>query len=175
MPDRHRQIRLGRQHESWVYACISALLLTGLLWLLFHFFVLVKTEFGAGHHPLEAWWLKLHGFASMAALVLFGSLIPMHMRNAWRRARNRSTGTMLTLLMVVLALSGYGLYYAGGEDVRPWISTFHWIAGSLLGLCVPIHVFRGRRAVGKAIRGSGRSVRNAEPLPLRVIHATRDE
>ena len=175
MPNRHRQVRLGRQHESWVYACVCALLLTGWLWLLFHFFVSAKTDFGEGHHPLEAWWLKLHGFASMGALVLFGSLIPVHMRNAWQRARNRSTGSALVLLMIALSLSGYGLYYAGGEEVRPWISTFHWIAGSCLGLCIPIHVMRGRRALGKATRLPAHVVPHAEPNALRVIHGTRDK
>ena len=76
MPSRLRQVRLGKRHEASVHLCVAALVITGLLWLLFHFFVVVQGEFGEQQHPLEAWWLRLHGFAGMGALLLFGSLMP---------------------------------------------------------------------------------------------------
>lgn len=159
MPNRARQIRLGSQHQAWVYVCVAALLLTGALWLLFHFFVSVKSEFGDTHHPLEVWWLKLHGFAAMGGLILFGSLMPVHIRTAWHQKRHRWTGGALVVVMSALALSGYGLYYAGNEEIRTWISNLHWVVGLALLVFLTIHVLQRRQAVRR------RAVRPAVGTP----------
>lgn len=145
MANRTSTVRLSRLHEAWVYACVSVLLLSGLLWLLFHYFVIINTEFGKAHHPVEAWSLKVHGFVAMGMLVLFGSLMPGHIRNAWRHRQKRWTGGFMIGLMVTLALSGYGLYYFGGEEVRDWTGILHWVVGILSVFALAIHVWQGRR------------------------------
>lgn len=174
MPSRLRQVRLGKRHEASVHVCVAALVITGLLWLLFHFFVVVQGEFGEQQHPLEAWWLRLHGFAGMGALLLFGSLMPLHIRNAWHHGANRWSGGALVVLMSVLTLSAYALYYAGGEETRLWISTFHWVAGCVLGLNLPVHVLQRRRNRRRAAVARSQPAATAQVDALRLVSGRRD-
>ena len=48
-------------------------------------------------------------------------------------------------LLAAMVLTGYALYYFGGEETRPWISKVHWIAGLASTAVLPIHVVLGRR------------------------------
>jgi cation transport ATPase len=147
-PEHHsrpRDIRLSREHERWVYGVGTVLLISGLLWLMFHYFITVHGPFGEEAHPLTSWWLRLHGAAAMAFLIVFGTLFPVHVRRAWQVRANRYTGLALFALVTVLVVSGYGLYYASSEELRPWISVIHWGIG-LLGLpMLAIHIVAGKR------------------------------
>ncbi len=93
-----------------------------------------------------AYLLMLHGGATMVTLMLLGALVPLHMRRGWRGGRNRITGTVMASCNVVLITTSFGLYYAGSELLRPWMSNVH--IG--LGLCLPVlflvHIFVGRRS-----------------------------
>jgi cation transport ATPase len=145
MTTRHHrvQIRLSRSHQRWVYGIGGLLLLSGIGWLVCHFFLAVQTEFGASPHPLEPWWLKLHGAAAMGFLIVIGSLLPNHIARAWRLRKNRSSGLAMLSLLAIIILSGYGLYYLGDEQTRPWISLIHWIIGLLVATVLPLHVWLG--------------------------------
>lgn len=44
-----------------------------------------------------------------------------------------------------MVLTGYALYYFGGEEACRWISEVHWIAGLVSATALPIHVLLGRR------------------------------
>ena len=133
-------------HRRLTYGCFGVLLLSGLGWLYFHYFMAVTTDFGQTPHPAQTWWLKLHGLAAMAVLVIFGSLIPVHIRRAWHHRKNRGSGAVMVLIMFVLTLTGYGLYYIGGEELRPFISGAHWLLGSALMPIIVLHIALGRRA-----------------------------
>ena len=52
----------------------------------------------------------------------------------------------------VLTITGYGLYYAGGERLRAWTSWIHLAVGLALPILLLIHIFLGRRT-----RPSGQS------------------
>jgi len=122
-----------------------ALLISGALWLVFHYFVTIGGEFGERRHPLEAWWLRLHGAAAMAFLIALGTLLPIHVRRAWQLGRNNLTGVAVLSVVAALVITGYGLYYAGGENLRVWISVVHWVIG-LTGIPVLIlHASVGKR------------------------------
>ena len=140
-----RPVRLARGHRHWVYWIAGPLFLTGALWLAFHFFVQVDGQFGPAPHPLEHWWLRMHGAAAMAALVLVGSLLPIHVRRGWHQRRNLPLGVVLLSTVLLLTLSGYALYYFGGEEARPWISLFHWVIGLAAPVVIAWHVVSGRR------------------------------
>jgi hypothetical protein len=47
--------------------------------------------------------------------------------------------------MLLLTVTGYLLYYAGGEDSRPVISALHWAPGLAVPALVAWHVTSGRR------------------------------
>lgn len=138
-------LRLSRRHRTLLYGCVTALFVTGVLWLVFHYFVRVDGEFGEAQHPLEPWWLKLHGAAAMVFLLILGSLIRGHLRVGWKTRRNRQSGTTLTSACVVLIVTGWALYYVAGESARPWISVAHWGVGLVIPVLVVTHVIFGRR------------------------------
>jgi hypothetical protein len=136
---------------AWVRATIYgagvACLLSGAAWLLLHHFVRVEGEFGPESSPIEHPALVLHGIAAALMVWLFGLLWLVHVRRAWSRRRNRRSGGSMVALMAWLALSGLGLYYLGDEDWRTYASLGHWVVGLFAALWLPIHIWRGRRAV----------------------------
>ena len=71
----HPPIRLSARHRRVVYASFSILWLSGVLWLLFHYFLQRTGTFGNEPHALEPWWLRLHGLAMMVMLITAGSLV----------------------------------------------------------------------------------------------------
>jgi len=44
-----------------------------------------------------------------------------------------------------LTVTGYGLYYAGGEMLRAWTSWIHLGIGLALPILLLVHIFLGRR------------------------------
>jgi len=96
-------------------------------------------------HPSEPWWLKVHGAAAMGFLIALGSLLPGHISHAWQARRNHRSGVSTLTLISILVLTGYGLYYAGGEESRPWISLVHWLMGLIGAGVLPLHVYLGGR------------------------------
>jgi hypothetical protein len=162
-------MRLSPRHRLWIYWSAAAVFATGALWLLFHYFVQVEGEFGPAPHPLEHWWLRLHGFAAMLCLVLVGTLLPIHIRRGWHQRRNVTAGLLLVGIALLLALSGYALYYFGGEQTRPWISLFHWVLGLVAPAAMVGHLVTGRSTRSalrpRASEGAGVG-RAAEPSRL---------
>jgi cation transport ATPase len=152
-------IKLSSHHEKWLWAVTATAFLSGLLWLVFHYFMAAPGEYGEMRNPLESWWLRLHGAAAMAFLVVLGSIVPIHIRRAWQLRKNRVTGAAMISLVAVLVLTGYALYYAGSEMARPWISLVH-LGFGLMGLpMISVHVLIGQRRTAAMLRA--RSKRKA--------------
>jgi hypothetical protein len=136
-------VRLDPRFRGALYAAFAVLTITGAVWLLADW----------RKDPLEpdlwqeisAVMLMLHGGAAMATLMLLGALVPLHVRRAWRSGRNRWTGPMMIAANAVLILTAFGLYYAGSETLRPWISDLHIAAGTALPAGLLVHVWLGRR------------------------------
>lgn len=95
---------------------------------------------------MSATLLQVHGAAAMASLVLLGSLLAGHVGDGWRASRNKASGVGALALTGVLAVTGYFLYYAGGEDARAAASAVHLGAGLLLPAIVLWHALRLIRA-----------------------------
>lgn len=138
-------VRLAGWHRYTLYIVVAALTVTGIAWLLLHYFGRQTGEFGVVAHPLEPWSLKLHGFASMLVLFFIGTLLNGHMRRSWKIRRNHISGLILALGMLLLALTGYALYYVAGEEARPVISAIHWIIGLASPVALVAHIVLGRR------------------------------
>jgi len=138
-------VRLSSGHRRWVYWTAAAVFGSGVLWLIFHYFLEAEGQFGPSPHPLEQWWLRLHGAAAMVCLLVVGSLLPVHVRRSWHQRRNLPVGIVLATVLLVLLLSGYALYYFGGEQTRVWISTLHWGIGIGSPLVLLWHIASGRR------------------------------
>lgn len=138
-------IRLGSRHKRLAYAAFALLWTSGALWLLFHHFLRIEGDFGPEAHPLEAWWLRLHGLMAMLALLAIGSLATNHMRLAWNRRKNLRTGLPMLVLTAWLAATGYALYYFSSDDNAAWLPLLHWITGLALPAGLSIHVLAGRQ------------------------------
>ncbi len=134
----------------------GGLTLSGFGWMASHWLGAVEGEFGSVPSPLEPLWLKVHGAAAMAALLVLGAVLATHVPTNWKRRVNRRSGVGLWLILLVLILTGYGLYYAGGEGLRAWTWWIHLGLGSVLPVAIFGHIQLGRR------RRRGKAL---EPLP----------
>lgn len=148
------RVRLATGYRRLVHIGALATWTTGALWLVYHYFMLRRTEFGFQHHPLEAWWLKLHGAAAFVVLWTWGLLWAAHIKRAWLAGRHRLSGAGLFTAYAVLVLSGYLLYYAGNESLRAALSMLHWSIGLSLPLLLAAHIWHGRLAgaLGRILR-----------------------
>jgi hypothetical protein len=135
-------IRLKRALRLLLYAVLAVLFLSGAAWAWFNYFAVAPNEFGSIAKSLA---MKIHGAGAMAILVLIGMLLTAHVRFAWRAGRNRANGSVFLSAVAVLAITGYGLYYVGGERLRVWTSWIHLAAGLVLPVLLLIHILLGKR------------------------------
>jgi hypothetical protein len=135
--------RLSRLFQTAVYSSFGLLVATGAGWMLAQ-----TRPDDASVHEISTWLLKIHGAAAMFALLVLGALTA-HVRRGWKAKTNRLTGAFIVALNLFLIASGYGLYYAGGEELRTWLSRWHgWIGLGVL-LMLPAHIMVGRTIVRK--------------------------
>jgi len=135
-------IRLKRLQRYFLYAVLALVFLSGVAWACWNYLVASPGDFEIS---AKAWAMKIHGAAAMAVLVLIGMLLNAHVRFAWRARRNRANGSVFLSAFGVLTITGYGLYYAGGERLRAWTSWIHLAIGLVLPILLLIHIFLGRR------------------------------
>src|SRR6266511_3904096 len=141
---RHRRpdsIRLKSLQRYSLYAVLVLLFLSGAAWAYWNYLRL-PGDFEA---TAKAWAMKIHGAAAMAILMLIGMLLSAHVKFAWCARRNRANGSVFLSAFAVLTITGYGLYYAGGERLRGWTSWIHLAVGLALPILLLIHIFLGRR------------------------------
>ncbi|MGA8770207.1 MAG: hypothetical protein WB610_07520 [Rhodomicrobium sp.] len=146
-------MRLDFRFRYALYAAFSTLFISGALWLAAD--SLKDAPDGERWQAISANLLMVHGGAAMVTLMLFGAMVPIHLLRAWRAKRNRWTGGVMAVLNAILIITAFGLYYLGGEEVRPWMSNIHLGAGFSLPLLLFIHILRGRGARPRASLPSG--------------------
>ena len=82
----------------------------------------------------------------MLFLLMLGTLVRSHIVHGWRLGQNRFSGVTMVAIMGLLTLTGYALYYAGGERIRPVISVLHWGLGLAVPAALLWHILMGRRS-----------------------------
>ena len=94
--------------------------------------------------------LIAHGISAYLFVLLFGAVLPTHIKAAWKAKRNRISGGLMITVMSLLLISGLFLYYADEtRDAALWV---HWIIGGGLVLLFPFHFIAGRRANHLALK-----------------------
>ncbi len=88
--------------------------------------------------------LVTHGVSSAFALLVFGAVLPGHLRAAWIAKRNRASGVLMIAVMSALMLSGLLLYY-GSEEIRDNVVLTHLMVGFLAFAVFLLHLLLGRR------------------------------
>ena len=137
---------LSPVHRRALMLTGSVLWLSGVAWLLVHFYAPIESDFGPEANPSEPWLLKAHGLAMIAALLAIGGLLAAHVTAGWEVRRQRVKGIALGATVLVLTATGYLLYYASNEQLRESASTIHWV----LGLGSPV-IFLWHRAGRKNV------------------------
>lgn len=82
----------------------------------------------------------IHALVAFCVAILIGALWSLHMRQEWRRKRNRLTGVTSAGSILLLILSGVGLYYLSNETLIRWTSGMHSILGLMLALVYCVHL-----------------------------------
>jgi cation transport ATPase len=134
-------IQLKRLQRYFLYAVLALLFFSGVAWAYWNY-LWSPSDFEIS---AKIWAMKIHGAAAMVVLVLVGMLLSAHVRFAWRARRNRANGSVFLSAVAVLTITGYGLYYAGGERLRAWTSWIHLGVGLALPILLLIHILLGRR------------------------------
>jgi hypothetical protein len=135
----HQGTRLSRRQRTATYVAFSVAWLTGALWLLFHYFLRRQGEFALEPHPLEYWWLRLHGLCAFVLLWLGGLLWALHVRHGMGLAQRRRSGLAIVFAFCMLAASGYLIYYADEGVAHDLIVVLHWAIGLALVVPVALH------------------------------------
>jgi hypothetical protein len=144
---KRRRLQLSRSHRRTLFTVSLVLFTSGLAWALVHW---LDQAGRAGDH-LRQWkpvMLQVHGLGAVGFVLLFGTLLPGHVRRSWHARKNRGNGAFFLITVSVLIVTGYALYYLGDETWRTRLSNAHvW-----LGLAAPAllvwHIFSGRRVTG---------------------------
>lgn len=148
-------IRLLPWHRWLCYAVWWLLLLTGVWWW-------IDQDLQMNDPAERAIVLiKLHGVMAALALMLFGSLLSTHVRVAWQRRRNRGLGLLALLSLLLLCVSGVGLYYASYE-LREVLHGVHFWLGLGVALLLPLHIIIGRYGKKRSDTGAllGRHIKD---------------
>lgn len=135
---------LSQLHRRVAYTVLLLVFFSGLAHYVLHDFLARPGEFGPAPHPLEPWMLRLHGAAAMAVLVLLGTLLPTHIGRFWRPAPHSGAGLTFLAFVALLVLTGYGLYYLGGEGWRAFCRQAHIVGGLVAVPVFAYHLWRGR-------------------------------
>src|SRR5262249_26560260 len=112
-----------------LYGVGAALWLSGCVWLVLHLFFETPTQFGTEPHPLEPPLLLVHGVLAVPALYLRGWISRRHALDGWRMARGRLSGGLISVVLLILALSGFALFFITGDAVRAAVALLHEIVG----------------------------------------------
>jgi hypothetical protein len=137
---RNRGITLSRRHERWMYVALGSLYATGMAWMALHYLVNGNEALENGWRIGETWALRAHGAAAMAALLALGSVLAVHVPRAWHLSRNLLSGTAMLATALVLAFTGWLLYYASGESMRAWSDYLHMAIGAAAPIALLWHL-----------------------------------
>ncbi len=157
--------RLQPRRRAWFYALFLVLAVTGLAWLVDHF----TRDAAAPPGLIAPWSMKLHGGAAMLALVGFGLMWDGHVRRGWSMKRSRWSGVAMGSSMLLLSLTGFGLYYFDGETLRQLTQWLHWGVGVLVVAVLVWHLVSGKRS-----RRAREALTASAPASYQVTHQERE-
>ena len=138
-------MRFATAHRWLLYLAFAGVALSGLAW------TWLDLVHGFGPSPeqfiqlAKAWLGKAHGAFAMLGLVAFGSALAIHVPTGWAGNARRASGIALVAATLLLAVTGFLLYYAGSDTLREWSTWLHLGAG--VAVCA---AFAGHRIVSRS-------------------------
>ena len=135
--------RMTAVHRRVICLTSALLILTGLFWAVARYCPqIARLDDEAQALAFAATIMKIHGAAAMAALILLGTLLAKHVPSGWTAPRNKSSGIAMLAVFSILVLTGYLLYYTGGEARRQAVSYLHLAAGLGFTALLAVHLPR---------------------------------
>lgn len=131
-----------------IYSMIFFILfISGIVWLLLHYFYNINGEFGLESHPFESKVLCIHGFAAFAFMFIFGNIWAIHAKHGIQKKikRNFRSGIANVIIFSLLSITGVILYYTGSDMIRYIVSLVHWVSGIAVFIVVILHATYRRR------------------------------
>ncbi len=122
-------LKLSATHRYALFAISFGVWITGVIWIFYHYFMQMESEFGVRKHWMEVTSLKIHGAFAIAATWLIGTLWWPHIIRGWNANWRRWSGGAIAASGLFLVITGWGLYYLVERDWREWTSLLHWIVG----------------------------------------------
>ena len=137
-----------RGYPKWFYRVLisSFLLLTASGFLLIPNAFDLRLEWHMPWHLASSQRLAvvtLHAALAFLIVAQMGALWSVHMRLGWRHHKNIKSGFLLVSTLLVLILTGLGIYYLG-ETWAVTSSVSHTLAGLLLPCLLIYHIVIGR-------------------------------
>jgi len=94
---------------------------------------------------MRIWVAAAHALSAFAGMMVFGALLPLHIRYGLRRRVHRKSGISLIVVMLALSLSALGIYYFGDDTWSAVASSVHVLVGLAACLVLTLHVILARR------------------------------
>lgn len=136
--------QFSRAGRYALWATVWLLVLTGAVWLWAEY-LYQPADDGLASYEIKHYAMLVHAAFGLAFVFAAGTLLQTHMQMAWRQRRNRASGAFMAASALLLVLSGYGLWYAGGETLRPVCEWVHRVTGFGLPALLLLHALLGRR------------------------------
>jgi hypothetical protein len=160
--------RLSQRISAALLIALGALWLTGVGWLLVHYLLARRGEFGVLRHPLETPLLTIHGVLALLGLFLLGWFAGRHAGVA-AGLRRRASGWWLTLWLGALVSAGGAQFFLASDNWQARATLLHEILGASLILPVLAHGWRFSAAARERDRVRGfhapRSMRHRRRHP----------
>ncbi|HEX5606698.1 MAG TPA: hypothetical protein VFY96_09300 [Candidatus Binatia bacterium] len=135
------RVRLEAFHRRLLYISFGILWGSGTSWTLIQWFK--DPELRTTRTLLQTFAMKIHGAAMLIFLAVLGTLFT-HVRRGWILRANRLSGSFNIGTNVLLALTGWLLYYIADDSARDTASLIHWSIGIAALPLLSAHISLGR-------------------------------
>ena len=135
------RVRLEKVHRWLLYLVFAVLWGSGSAWLISEW--LKDPELGPTRTVLQTLSMEIHGAIMIVYVAMLGTLWT-HVRRGFALKANRLSGCLVIGTNVILALSGWVLYYLTDDGVRRGSSTIHWVIGIAVLPLLITHILLGR-------------------------------
>ncbi|HEX9397253.1 MAG TPA: hypothetical protein VF943_11010 [Burkholderiales bacterium] len=122
-------MRFSTVHRWLLVLAFAGIAISGLAWAGLDLVNGFGPSPDAAVQSAKSWLGRVHGAFAMLALAAFGSALAIHVPTGWSASARRASGLVLVVATILLAATGYLLYYAGSETLRDWSTWLHLGAG----------------------------------------------
>ena len=137
--------RMSARKRLAIYSLLGTLWFSGCAWLVLDQFFESKGQFGMTPHPWAPAILLLHGIVAILSMYLLGWITARHVLRWWPGRLRRLSGGVLAGFFVLLALSGFALFFVSDDRWQHFAATAHDVLGLGITVFAIQHWFFARR------------------------------